>query len=79
MDGTNLTESLTPLRVRIEVKPSGDAIAGVAVSIGEEGGGRLGISGPPANSPQANRVQQALVGRFDSGNIDWAYDMADDS
>jgi hypothetical protein len=69
-------QTLAPLLAAFEVVPSQDAIASFNVSIGEPGGGPLGISGPPCNSGQATRLQQGLAMRFDFGEIEWVYRVA---
>ncbi len=43
------------------------------VSLGEAGGGRLGISGPPCHSTGATRLHHAVAQWVDLGRIAWVY------
>ena len=71
-------QSVAPLFAALEVTSAQDAIASFCVSLGEPGGGPLGISGPPCNSGQATRLQQHVTTRFDLGGIEWVYTVSSD-
>jgi hypothetical protein len=67
-------QTVTPILVVLALSPSGDRIGSVRVSLGEPGGGRLGISGPACDSPKAGRLLATVVPRLAS--IPWSYDVA---
>jgi len=69
-------QTVTPFRVELLLSPSGKAIRSFRVRLGEPGGGRLGISGPSCNSPEAEELLSTLPARLH--DVDWSYDVADD-
>ena len=62
-------QTVTPFRLDLEI--DSEAVAAVQVMLGEPGSGPLGISGPPCNSPEAERLLTSLIDRVDG--ISWSY------
>ena len=71
-------QRVTPLLVEIEASPSGDAVDGFTVRVGEPGEGPLQISGPPCNSGAATRLLHRLPGREELGRVNWVYRATSD-
>lgn len=69
-------QTVVPFYAAFAVNASRDAIESFEISIGEPGGGPLGISGPPCGSGQATRLHHRLPARFDLGRIEWVYKVA---
>jgi hypothetical protein len=63
-------QSVAPVFTRLALTSSHDSIASYQVFLGEPGGGHLGISGPPCNSPQAQRLLETVGARLN--NIRWS-------
>lgn len=66
-------QTVTPFVVHLELSPPthSDALSAVRISLGEPGGGALGISGPPCNSRDAQRLLASVVGRIKG--VAWSY------
>jgi hypothetical protein len=64
-------QTMTPVLIRFSLSSSRDSIDTYQVFLGESGGGRLGISGPPCNSPRAQKLLDNIGGRIE--NIRWSY------
>lgn len=69
-------QTVTPFMFELEVSPTGDSITSFRVSIGEPGGGALGISGPECNSRQAKNLLAGIAERVDS--VDWSFAITSD-
>lgn len=69
-------QTVTPLWVELTASASGVRIDSFRVCIGESGGGRLGISGPPCNSGRAQALLSTVVDRLD--RIVWSYRIVGD-
>lgn len=70
-------QTVTPFVIRLELNSLRDSIASYQIFLGELGGGRLGISGPPCNSALAKKLLENLDARLD--NISWAYSIANNA
>lgn len=68
-------QTVTPFRLDLNVSQEGDsdAVTAVRVMLGEPGSGPLGISGPPCNSRDAQRLLTSLVDRID--RVEWSYTL----
>lgn len=66
-------QTVTPFFVDLKLsqRAHSDAVTAIRVMLGEPGGGPLGISGPPCNSPEAQRLLMSLVDRIDK--VAWSY------
>lgn len=71
-------QTVTPFLVDLKLsqKSDSDAVTVIRVMLGEPGGGLLGISGPPCDSPDAQRLLTYLVDRIDG--IAWSYALRSD-
>lgn len=67
-------QTITPFLVELRLSPAADAISSIRLMLGEPGGGRLRISGPPCNSRDADRLLALLISRLDA--VDWVYTVA---
>jgi hypothetical protein len=66
-------QTVTPFMLDIELSASGNSIDIVRLMLGELGGGRLGISGPPCNSRESRQLLISLVDRLDS--VAWVFSV----
>jgi len=64
-------QTLTPFVVDLEVAEPNGPVTVHRLRLGEPGSGPLGISGPEANSKEAERLLASVVGRVD--DIAWSY------
>jgi hypothetical protein len=64
-------QTVTPFLMDVALSATTGSIASVRLMIGEAGGGRLGISGPPCNSREARRLLEMLIDRLDK--VAWTY------
>jgi hypothetical protein len=64
-------QTVTPVFIGLALTKSRDSIASYQVFLGEPGGGRLGISGPPCNSANSHRLLETINARL--SNIHWSY------
>ncbi len=64
-------QTVTPFMVNLRLTPSTKSFETVQIRLGEPGGGRLGISGPPCNSIDADLLLSMLRTRIDK--VDWIY------
>lgn len=64
-------QTVTPFVVELVAAEVGGGVAVRRLSIGEAGGGPLGISGPAANSAQAQGLLVTLLGR----KVAWSYTL----
>jgi hypothetical protein len=71
-------QTVTPFLVDLELsqKAELDGVTAIRVMLGEPGSGPLGISGPPCNSPDAQRLLMSLVDRIDK--VAWSYALRSD-
>jgi hypothetical protein len=69
-------QTVTPFLIRLAVTSSRDSIESYRVFLGESGGGHLGISGPPCNSPDAQKMLENFSTHL--GNIHWLYTITSD-
>ena len=71
-------QTVTPFLLDLNVSQEGDfdAVTAVRVMLGEPGSGPLGISGPPCNSRDAQRLLMSLVDRIDE--VAWSYTIGSD-
>ncbi len=69
-------QTVTPFLIELTLCSEADAVASFRVCVGESGGGRLGISGPACNSPNASLLLGALVDRLEE--VVWSYTVASD-
>ncbi|GMA16509.1 hypothetical protein E5F05_13865 [Deinococcus metallilatus] len=70
-------QTVTPFFIRLVLASSRDSVASYQVLLGEPGGGRLGISGPPCKSPDAQRLLETVGTRLN--NIRWSYATTSDT
>ncbi len=70
-------QTVTPVLIRLTLTSLRDSIAAYQVFLGEPGGGHLGISGPPCNSPHAQRLLDTVSARLN--NIRWSYAITSDA
>jgi hypothetical protein len=70
-------QTVTPIFIELNLTKSRDVVASYRVFLGEAGGGRLGISGPPCNSQRVHKLLENLCGRLDG--IRWVYTVAKDT
>ena len=68
-------QTVTPFLLDLNVSQQGDsdAVTAVRVMLGEPGSGPLGISGPPCNSRDAQRLLMSLVDKIDE--VAWSYTL----
>jgi hypothetical protein len=64
-------QTVTPILARLSISSSCDSITSYEVYLGEPGNGRLGISGPPYKSSDAEKLLENVSARFNS--IKWVY------
>ena len=64
-------QTVTPFIVNLRLMPAANSFQSVQIRLGEAGGGRLGISGPPCNSHDADLLLSRLRARIDK--IHWIY------
>jgi len=64
-------QTVTPFLLELSVSRERDSIDSVEVSLGETGGGHLGISGPKCNTKEADALLANLRSRL--GRIQWRY------
>lgn len=64
-------QSVTPFFICFTLNSLYDSIASYRILLGEPGGGRLGISGPPCNSPRAQKMLENV--NTHSNIIQWSY------
>ncbi len=71
-------QTVAPFLIDLNVSQEGDsdAVTAVRVMLGEPGSGPLGISGPPCNSRDAQRLLVSLVDRIDK--VEWSYTITSD-
>jgi hypothetical protein len=70
-------QTVTPFLLDLRISPISCVAAATRVMLGEPGTGRLGISGPPCNSLQAQRLLSTLVDRLDQ--VAWSYTCSDET
>jgi hypothetical protein len=70
-------QTVTPFLVALVVVRTSDArtVNVARLMLGERGGGSLGISGPPCNSKDAQRLLASMIDRID--NVAWTYTFVD--
>lgn len=66
-------QAVTPFVVELGAAEVGGAVALQRLDLGEPGAGPLGISGPPANSKDAQRLLATLLDRLDE--VAWSYSL----
>lgn len=64
-------QTVTPVFIRLALTSLRDSLASYQVFLGEPGGGSLKISGPPCNTPRAQKLLETFDARLD--NICWSY------
>jgi len=64
-------QSVTPFLLELSASHERDSIDFFEVSIGEAGGGRLGISGPMCTTSKAGKILETLASRL--GRVEWVY------
>ena len=64
-------QTVTPFIVELEVSEPNGPVTVQRLKLGEPGSGPLGISGPVANSKDAERLLASVVERMN--DIDWSY------
>lgn len=64
-------QTFTPFFARLAFGPPYNSIVSCQMCLGEAGGGRLGISGPPYGSLRAEKLLESVKTRLDS--ILWKY------
>jgi hypothetical protein len=66
-------QTVTPFLVELELSQKADsnAVRPIRLMLGEPGSGALRISGPPCNSPDAQRLLGSLVDRINK--VPWSY------
>jgi len=70
-------QTVTPFFLDIVLSPNSESITSYRACLGEEGGGRLGISGPECNSVAAKQLLATVTSRLET--IRWTYTVASDS
>ena len=70
-------QTVTSFAVELAAGEVGGGVAVRHLSIGEAGAGPLGISGPAANSNDAQRLLANLLGRIDE--VAWSYTLETES
>jgi hypothetical protein len=70
-------QAVTPFSVELEVAGPRGPVAVLRLSLGEPGTGPLGISGPVANSKDAQRLLACLLDRID--DVTWSYVLEGES
>ncbi|WP_027483614.1 hypothetical protein [Deinococcus pimensis] len=68
-------QAWTPLAVRLALADSRDEVASYLVRLGEPGGGRLRISGPPYG--RSGGFVESVVSRLD--DVEWVYRVEGDA
>lgn len=66
-------QTVTPFAVELGTEGEGAVAVLRRLDLGEPGGGRLGVSGPPVNSQGARRLLATLVERV--GKVTWSYSI----
>ncbi|WP_437875264.1 hypothetical protein [Sorangium sp. So ce513] len=71
-------QTVTPFLLDLNVSRKDDfhAVTAFQIMIGEPGSGPLGISGPPCNSREAQRLLMSLIDRIDE--VAWSYTLTSD-
>jgi hypothetical protein len=64
-------QTVTPFMLDIGLSATGDSVGTVRLLLGEPGTGTLGVSGPPCNSREAQRLLATLTDRID--RIAWVF------
>lgn len=64
-------QTVTPFAAEIETAGAGSSVIIRRLRLGEPGTGRLGISGPPVNSKDAQRLLASIGERID--DVEWSY------
>lgn len=64
-------QTVTPFSLRFVLDPTHTSVKTLSIRLGEPGGGRLGISGPPCHSDRAWKLHYTLRERLPM--IRWAY------
>lgn len=67
-------QTVTPFLVHLEASLADESITSFRVSLGESGGGSLGISGPECNSRDAEELLATIADRI--GDIAWSFEIA---
>lgn len=67
-------QTVTPFMIELAASSTSEGIASYRVCVGEAGGGRLGISGPPCNSPEAKENLELIASRI--GSVVWSYEVS---
>ena len=70
-------QTVTPLYVELVLTPSAETIDSFRVRLGEQGGGKLGISGPECNSVDAKQLLVSVSSRLN--DIVWTYSIESDA
>lgn len=72
-------QTVTPFLLTLEIRAADgpDVTLDARINLGEPGGGSLGISGPPCNSRDADRLLSGLVDRLD--DVAWSYVLVAES
>jgi hypothetical protein len=70
-------QTVTSVFIRLALNANHNSIASYQVFLGESGGGHLGISGPPYNSPKTHRLLDTIGARLN--NICWLYKITNDT
>jgi len=66
-------QTVTPFAVELGIPDAGGPVAVRRLNLGEPGSGSLGISGPPTNSKDAQRLLACLLDRIDE--VEWSYSL----
>ena len=69
-------QTVTPFLVDLEASLADDSITSFRVSLGEPGGGALGISGPECNSREAEVLLATIADRI--ADITWSFEISSD-
>lgn len=64
-------QTVTPFMLDIGLSAAGDSVGKVRLVLGEPGTGTLGVSGPPCDSREAQRLLASLTDRID--RIAWVF------
>lgn len=64
-------QCVTPFLLELALSPESDRVTSLRLLLGEPGGGRLGISGPPCNSRDARLLLSSLMSRIN--DVEWVY------
>jgi hypothetical protein len=66
-------QTVTPFAVELGVPEPGGPVVVRKLNLGETGSGPLGISGPAANSKDAQHLSESLLDRIDE--VQWSYSL----